>query len=165
MEKNNEMVYTEATDRLKELHKNYTGNKSGNPDDAHWFDNVDSINDTGCFYAQDWVAADKSYIREGYKHLTEQEFIEFMGLDTGKNHATPVVYDSVDHPSHYTQGSIECLDAIRESMTSESYNGFLKGQVQKYMWRYEKKSNPLEDLRKAEFYLKRLIKEYDNTGI
>lgn len=160
--KDNEMVYTKATDRLKELHKNYTGNKAGNPADAHWFDNVDSNNDTGCFYAEE---SPSGFYGSTYKHLTEQEFIEFMGLDTGKNHATPVVYDSVDNPSHYTQGSIECLDAIRESMTSESYNGFLKGQVQKYMWRYEKKSNPLEDLRKAEFYLKRLIKEYDNTGI
>lgn len=162
--KDNERVYTKATPRLRELHKNYTGAKSGDSDTASIFDNTDINDESGNFSAIE--GNNHSYYKKSnYRLLTEQEFIEFMWLDTGKNHATPVVYDSVDNPVHYTQGSIECLDAIRESMTSESYKGFLKGQVQKYMWRYEKKNNPIEDLKKAEFYLKRLIKEYDNTGV
>lgn len=64
--------------------------------------------------------------------------------------------DMVNNPSHYTSGGIECLDAIRASMTEEAFRGFLKGNVLKYMWRYEKKFNPTEDLKKAQFYLKRL---------
>ena len=65
--------------------------------------------------------------------------------------------DMVDHPSHYTHGKIECIDAIEASMTPEEFTGFLKGQVIKYIWRFEKKWDPLEDLKKAEFYLDRLV--------
>lgn len=65
--------------------------------------------------------------------------------------------DPVNHPAHYTKGGIECLDAIRASMTDSGYLDFLKGQVIKYIWRYQHKGKPLEDLQKAEFYLKRMI--------
>ena len=65
--------------------------------------------------------------------------------------------DPVNHPSHYTSGGIECLDAIAASMTPVEYAGFLKGQVLKYLWRYRLKGKPTEDLKKANFYLERLI--------
>lgn len=65
--------------------------------------------------------------------------------------------DMVNHPPHYTQGGVECIDAIEASMSPEEFAGFLKGQVVKYMWRFEKKWNPVEDLKKASFYLERLI--------
>lgn len=64
--------------------------------------------------------------------------------------------DMVNQPAHYTSGGIECLDAIRASMTEEAFKGFLKGNVLKYMWRYEKKFNTTEDLKKAQWYLSRL---------
>lgn len=73
--------------------------------------------------------------------------------------------DMVNHPPHYTGGDVECIDAIRASMSDAAYEGFLKGQVMKYMWRYEKKVNPVEDLKKADWYLGRLIsfwEEYEN---
>ena len=54
--------------------------------------------------------------------------------------------DMVNHPPHYTDGSVECIDAIRASMGYEAYEGFLKGQVRKYRWRYEKQRKPGEDL-------------------
>lgn len=70
--------------------------------------------------------------------------------------------DMVNHPSHYkTEGEIECIDTIRASMTSEAYRGFLKGNVQKYVFRYEKKVSPAEDLKKARWYLDRLIAEVE----
>lgn len=65
--------------------------------------------------------------------------------------------DPVNRPSHYTAGKIECIDAIEESMTADEYAGFLKGQVIKYLWRYRLKGKPVEDLKKARFYLDRLI--------
>ena len=64
--------------------------------------------------------------------------------------------DMVNHPPHYTKGGIECLDAIRASMTDNEYKGYLKGNIIKYLWRYEWK-NGLEDLKKAQFYQNRLI--------
>jgi len=60
------------------------------------------------------------------------------------------------NPSHYTQGSVECIEAIEASMTSEAFKGFLKGNCIKYLFRYEKK-NGLEDLEKCNWYLNHLL--------
>ena len=60
---------------------------------------------------------------------------------------------NVNHPSHYTQGSIEVIDAIEGLGLC-----FNAGNCLKYMARYKFKDNPLEDLRKAEWYLHRLIR-------
>ncbi|HBC8710051.1 TPA: DUF3310 domain-containing protein [Proteus mirabilis] len=56
--------------------------------------------------------------------------------------------DNVNNPPHYASGDIECIDAIKASMTKEAFLGYLKGNIQKYVWRYEKKINPVEDLKK-----------------
>lgn len=63
--------------------------------------------------------------------------------------------DPVNSPNHY-QGSIECIEAIEASMSAEAFKGALKANILKYVWRYEKK-NGSEDLRKAQWYLERLI--------
>lgn len=63
--------------------------------------------------------------------------------------------DIVNKPPHY-EGSIECIAAIESSMSKESFRGYLKGNVQKYIWRYDRK-NGLEDLQKAQWYLNKLI--------
>ena len=64
--------------------------------------------------------------------------------------------ENVNHPAHYTQGSVECIEAIEASMTGEEYRGYLKGCMMKYIWRYRNKGG-LEDLKKARWYLDRLI--------
>ena len=69
----------------------------------------------------------------------------------------PAVEDVVNNPSHYNKGGIECIEAIEQSMTEEAFKGYLKGNVQKYMWRYESKVNLAEDLKKARWYLNKLI--------
>lgn len=66
------------------------------------------------------------------------------------------------NPNHY-KGEIECIDAIKSSMTTEAFNGYLKGNVLKYMWRYEKK-NKIEDLQKAQWYLQRLINKIESAS-
>lgn len=65
-------------------------------------------------------------------------------------------------PAHYTAGGIECIDAIEAALTSQKapMQAWLTGQVLKYMWRWPLK-NGKEDLRKARFYLDRLI---DSAG-
>ena len=65
--------------------------------------------------------------------------------------------DVVNSPSHYKSGSIECIEAIQESMSSSAFKGYLKGNVQKYLWRYEMKGKPVEDLQKAQWYLSKLL--------
>ena len=69
--------------------------------------------------------------------------------------------DPVESPTHYNSGSIECIDAIKESMSEREFRGYLKGNVMKYLWRYDRKvkGKAKEDLKKADWYLNRLIDE------
>lgn len=66
--------------------------------------------------------------------------------------------DNVNHPAHYTQGGVECIEAIEASMSTDAYLGYLKGNILKYVWRHEQKGG-IESLRKAQWYLARLIEE------
>jgi hypothetical protein len=71
--------------------------------------------------------------------------------------------DNVNHPSHYTQGAIECIDAIKEA-TKEllGIEAVCTANIIKYVWRWKFK-NGVEDLRKARWYLDRLIEEVSTT--
>ena len=61
------------------------------------------------------------------------------------------------NPSHYKRGGIECIEAIKAA-TGEGFIGYVWGNVLKYLWRWPKKGG-VEDLKKARWYLDRLIKE------
>ena len=65
--------------------------------------------------------------------------------------------DVVNNPDHYNTGSIECIEAIEESMSGVAYKGYLKGNAMKYLWRCDYKGKPLEDLQKCQWYLNRLV--------
>ena len=64
--------------------------------------------------------------------------------------------DSVNHPNHYTQGAIETIDYMESCLTPEEFCGGCKMNVLKYVSR-EKFKNGTEDLKKARWYLDRLI--------
>jgi hypothetical protein len=63
----------------------------------------------------------------------------------------------VNSPLHYTNGPIECIDALRSMLSADEYIGFLRGNIFKYQWRYKNK-NGAEDLRKAQWYMNKLQK-------
>ena len=65
--------------------------------------------------------------------------------------------DPVNAPSHYKAGGVECIELLRQNLTPEQYKGFLLGNVQKYIFRCQAKGCEEQDLRKAEWYLRRLI--------
>jgi len=67
--------------------------------------------------------------------------------------------DMVNSPPHYNDGEIECIDAIEASMTKEAFRGYLKGNMLKYIWRYENKGGK-EDLDKADWYLTKLRRSF-----
>jgi hypothetical protein len=80
-------------------------------------------------------------------------------LNSYKSKAVKVIKDNVNHPSHYTQGAIECIDAIKEATKGLfGIEAVCTANIIKYVWRWKFK-NGLEDLRKADWYLQRLIKE------
>ena len=72
--------------------------------------------------------------------------------------------DMVNHPPHYTQGEIECIEAIKyinNKLHMEGYEGYCLGNFIKYIWRCNFK-NGWEDIDKAIFYLDRLLTEQNN---
>jgi len=64
--------------------------------------------------------------------------------------------DNVNKPSHYTNSSIESINYIKSILSRDEFIGWLRGNISKYLHRYKYK-NGVEDLKKAEFYLKLLI--------
>ena len=64
-------------------------------------------------------------------------------------------------PEHYKFGGVECIGAIKSSLSPEQFKGYLKASIIKYLWRYEKK-NGLEDLEKADWFLRKLRYEVEH---
>jgi len=64
--------------------------------------------------------------------------------------------DMVNSPAHYGNGKVECIEYIEDFLTTEEYIGYLRGNIAKYLHRWRWKGKPMEDLKKAEWYLKRL---------
>lgn len=59
--------------------------------------------------------------------------------------------DAVSHPSHYTQGGVECIEGIKAALGDE-FPAYCQGNVLKYVWRWRHKGG-VEDLKKAQVYL------------
>jgi hypothetical protein len=66
--------------------------------------------------------------------------------------------DMVNSPPHYNQTGIECVQAI-SAATGDGFKYYLQGNIMKYLWRFDYKGKPLEDLKKAQWYLDKLIEE------
>jgi hypothetical protein len=81
---------------------------------------------------------------ERYPQVCEEAY----NIITGNN--------NVSHPSHYTQGGIECIDAMVAAYGKESVSVFCLLNAFKYLWRTEHK-NGKEDLEKAIWYLKKRL--------
>ena len=82
---------------------------------------------------------------------------EELRMAQAKKHSDNVV-DMVNNPPHYNQTGIECIQAI-SAATDKGFKYYLQGNVMKYLWRFDYKDKPLEDLQKAKWYLDRLIEE------
>ena len=71
--------------------------------------------------------------------------------------------DMVSHPKHYTQGDIECIDALKAATVGKrGIEAVCVANVIKYLWRYEEK-NGIEDVHKAKWYIERLLKELEES--
>lgn len=89
--------------------------------------------------------------------LNKYDGTEPLLVNEQTGEVTPLHVDVVNSPPHYKAGGIEAIEGIEASMGPEAFAGYLKGNIMKYMWRYERKGKPVEDLKKAQWYLGRLI--------
>ena len=78
-------------------------------------------------------------------------------IDQEDQHNNYPKFDSVSKPEHYNNGNMECIEAIEGMLDHDEYIGYLRGNSLKYRWRYRYKGKPIEDLRKAEWYERRLM--------
>ena len=134
-------------------------------------DSLDSLFCEGCrlkspnkgcrWYSSDDKSTEDCYlflVNEGLISKPEQPEINFVKVE--RNDEVEPTNDAVQHPSHYTQGGIECIDAIKASMTADGFADYCKGNIIKYICRWRDKGG-VEDLRKASVYLDWLINAAD----
>lgn len=65
--------------------------------------------------------------------------------------------DAIKSPAHYTQGKIECHQAVREALGDDGYCSWCIGNIFKYLWRHKYK-NGIEDLEKAQQFLDMMMR-------
>mgnify|MGYP001436414319 FL=1 len=91
------------------------------------------------------------------RHMEYMRMKEKQAMEQSDNKE---LEDMVNHPPHYNKAGIECIDAIK-AMTEDGFEYYLQGNIMKYLWRYRYK-NGVEDLNKAQWYLKKLIDIVEN---
>ena len=122
--------------------------------------------ETGCSYCllekfsgEDYCDFDKwsdDKLAIAYDHVCKNNDAE-LNIEPENNP------DMVSHPKHYTQGGIECIDALKAATVGKrGIEAVCVANVIKYLWRYEEK-NGIEDIRKAKFYIERLLKELEES--
>lgn len=71
--------------------------------------------------------------------------------------AKKMIKEDVNHPKHYTQGNIECIDAMIAAKGKEAVINFAELSAFKYLWRSDCKEDKIKDLKKAKWYLEKVI--------
>jgi|TARA_R110000744_G_scaffold1213_10_gene4282 hypothetical protein len=97
------------------------------------------------------------------KDLTKQvlDKTRILKGDIKLDQQSTITENTPINPSHYKAGGMEVMDIMEEKLTVAALRGYLQGNILKYLFRYEYKDG-LQDLRKAEWYLKRLITNMEN---
>lgn len=68
--------------------------------------------------------------------------------------------DMVNHPDHYTCGGMEAIDVIQAKLTDEQFLGYCVANALKYLMRQNYKGKQQEDIKKASWYLSRLVDSF-----
>ena len=105
--------------------------------------------------------ARKEYIKD-MRHL---EFMNYMAEKEKQAMAQSdniEMEDMVNSPIHYNKAGIETIDAL-EAMLVDGFDYYLQGNIVKYLWRFRYK-NGVEDLKKAQWYLNKLIEVHDDKS-
>lgn len=116
------------------------------------------INETNSIYVvinEDGISINVAKENSIYKY----KVIESYPVPDNISYWEPAT-DNVTNPSHYTNGNIETIDYLKDTLSKEQYEGFCRGNVLKYLSRYPHK-NGVEDLNKAKTYLEWLIESVE----
>jgi hypothetical protein len=95
-----------------------------------------------------------------YQHMMAKNYKSHESFNEPDYEDNPC--DMVNHPSHYTVGGIETIDVIEAKLDQSEFQGYCLGNILKYLMRAGYKGKQLEDLRKAQFYLNRMIDSYED---
>ena len=137
-------------------------------DGLHPLDGGSTCNEPGLLSATQGADAGSEWPQRGDAGTVEKtswfEPVEDNGCKDGvcpvpwatKPYRPELKPDLVNHPPHYADGEIECIEAIEAQLTFEEYRGFMKGNIAKYLWR-ERQKGGTESLKKARWYLDRLL--------
>ena len=96
---------------------------------------------------------------DGYWHEHKQRLEKERTLAkmNGKKEKKEATVDLVNHPPHYNKGGMEVIEVIELVTGGQGFIGYLLGNILKYLLRFEHKGKPIEDLKKARWYLDKLI--------
>lgn len=120
------------------------------------------LNKFSCSNGDSWDFDEWSYdkLAIAYDHVRKNGEAR---LDSGHLKEQDAKPDMVNHPQHYTQGGIECIDALKAATVGKhGIEAVCVANIIKYLWRYEEK-NGVEDVRKAKWYIERLLKELEES--
>jgi len=74
------------------------------------------------------------------------------------------IHDMVNSPPHYNNSGIECIEAIYHALGEDGFIAYCQGNAMKYLWRYQYKGKPVEDLKKAKWYINQIIEVLQADG-
>ncbi len=95
----------------------------------------------------------------GYEVIEEKE----DGMEKTDKPRPAEAGDAVNHPAHYTQGGIECIEALKAATAGlEGIEAVCTANAIKYLWRWKHKGG-VQDLDKAMWYIKRLKEEAERS--
>lgn len=103
---------------------------------------------------------DAHYYGEGWWYCPGKDELDLLleipeSFDSEPEQEDSGSHDDVNHPSHYAQYPVEVIE-ITERLN------FLMGNVVKYVLRADHKGGPIKDLKKAQWYLAREIRNREN---
>lgn len=108
----------------------------------------------------------KEHIAERVEVIFDELGIEYREKDLPlPNHIRREMQDdAVNSPNHYANRKYEVIDVMQDTMTEEQFEGLLVGNIIKYIMRWDKKGSALQDLKKAKWYLNKLIETTTRGG-
>mgnify|MGYP005677758291 FL=1 len=106
---------------------------------------------------EDLVVSDKQEVQLEFPFESHHEYISRRFKEQANAQSDNVEMSSlVNHPPHYKEGEIECIDYLEDSLGKDGFAFYVEGNIKKYVHRWRHKGG-VQDLKKAKWYLDRLI--------